>query len=117
MNGSSKPFLRLGVLVAGLFALLAGCDGDGGATEPDPCRVRELTVIPRDTTVAQGAVFSLLVHPVSDCDVSLSFSVSSDVVTIDPAIQLVTAKKQGQANVTVRARDTTVTARVTVVAP
>jgi hypothetical protein len=114
MKRSSTAFLRVGALAAG-FALLAGCNGDEG-TALDPCHVRQLTLIPQDTTVALGSAFSLLVHSVSDCSVPVVFTATSDVVEVDATISLVTTKKVGQGEVVVRAGNATDTAVVNVVA-
>jgi hypothetical protein len=109
--------LRVGALAAGVFVLLAACDGDGGATDPETCRVAELTVLPQDTTVFPGDAFSVLVNPAADCDVRVRFSVTSDVVEFDSATFLLTAKKVGRGGVVVRAGTVTDTAMVSVIHP
>lgn len=101
MSRSSTAFLRVGALAAG-FALLAGCDPDDGATEPE-CTVSRLTVIPQDTTVVLGSAFSVLVSPEANCPVYTRFSVTGDAVEFDSTIWLVTTKKVGRGEVVVRA--------------
>src|SRR5829696_6377170 len=115
MNRSGAGSPRMRVLVAGFLALLAACDGDDGATDPETCHVAGLTVIPQDTTVTLGAAFSVLVDPVADCAVPVHFSVTSDVVEFDAATFLLTTKKLGRAGVVVRAGTVTDTAMVSVI--
>lgn len=114
MSRSSTAFLRVGALAAG-FALVAACEGDGGATEPE-CLVSTLTVVPQDTTVVLGAAFSVLVQPVASCAVSLRFSVTGDVVEFDSTNYLVTTKRVGRGEVVIRAGGVTDTSMVNVVA-
>jgi hypothetical protein len=114
MKRSSTAFLRVGALAAG-FALVAACNDDEGATEPE-CLVSQLTVIPQDTTVVLGAAFSVLVQPVASCAVPLNFSVTSDVVEFDATTFLLTTKKLGRGEVVIRAGTVTDTSVVHVVA-
>jgi hypothetical protein len=116
MTRSSAASLRVRALAVGAFALLAGCDPDGGATEPE-CTVSQLVVLPQDTTVHPGSAYSVLVQPVAACSVPVQFSVTSDVVEFDATIHLLTAKKPGRAGVIVRAGNVTDTAMVSVISP
>jgi hypothetical protein len=110
MNGAR---LAVHAVAAGAFALLAACDG--GATEPRPCYVRELAVLPLDTAVTLGASYSVLAQPAADCDARVRFSVASDVAEIDSLTGLLVAKKYGRVNVVVRSENATTTAQVSVV--
>lgn len=119
MNRFNAGSLRVRTLAAAALALFAACDGggDGGPTEPEPCYVRALTALPRDTAVTLGASFSVLAHPEADCGARVRFSVASDVAEIDSISGLLVAKKYGRVKVTVRAENATDSAMVSVVPP
>jgi WD40 repeat protein len=113
---SRAALLRVRALAAGALVLLAACDGGGGGTtEPEPCYVRELTVLPVDTAVVLGASYSVLAQPEADCGARVRYSVSSDVAEVDSLSGLVTAKKYGRVDVIVKAENATTTVHLSVV--
>jgi Tol biopolymer transport system component len=111
------PARARALAVGALVLLAAACEGGGGGTEPEPCYVRALAVLPVDTAVVLGASYSVLAQPEADCGARVRYSVSSDVAEVDSLSGLVTAKKYGRVDVIVKAENASTTVHLSVVPP